>query len=112
MAPYTLAPDGGSEQREAGVEFGDLADDLESEAYPLTLEELLSSHGDEELVLGDETTTLREVLEPLGEDEYESPEEVKEAVLGMVGDEAVGRKGYSDRGGESPGEDDDPDESF
>ncbi len=93
------------------MEFGDLADELAAADYPLTLEELLSEHGDETLVLGDETTTLREVLEPLGEDEYASAEEVREAVIGMVGDEAVGRKRYSDRGGETPAEDDE-DESF
>lgn len=112
MSHDTTAHRDDTDDRELGVEFGDLGDELGSVDYPLSLEELLDEHGDAELVLGEETTTLREVLEPLGEDEYESAEEVNQAVLTMVDSEAVGREHYSDRGGTDAGEDTETDESF
>ena len=114
MANQTDTGDGGRE-REAGIEFGDLKDDLEAESYPMTLEELLAEHGDEELGVGDETVTLREVLEPLEEDTYESRDEVTQAVFNMVDRDAVGRQRYSDRGGTAPDEgggEDEEDDSF
>jgi len=44
--------------------------------------------------------------------EYESAEDVRQSITNMVGAEAVGRKGYSDRGGSMQGEIDEgaPDE--
>lgn len=86
------------ESREQGVEFGPLADDLENEEYPMSSEELMDAYGDRELDLQDGGQTLREILEPLGKATYESDEDVKQGVIGMVGDEAVGRKGETDRG--------------
>jgi hypothetical protein len=87
------------DNRKRGVEFGSLADDLESEAYPIDNEELLETYGDRELELQDGTQSLREVLELLGERTFDSAEEVTDAVVGMVGDDAIGRKYESDRGG-------------
>jgi hypothetical protein len=89
------------DSREQGVEFGSLADELETESYPIGKEELLGTYGDREIVLEDDTQSLREVLGPLGEDEFESADDVRQSVMTMVGDEAVGRKNYSDRGGET-----------
>ncbi|MFC7770871.1 MULTISPECIES: DUF5789 family protein [Salinirubellus] len=97
----TVTTDQNDDSREQGVEFGSLAEELEEEAYPIGKEELLDTYGDEEIVLEDDTQTLREVLEPLGEDEFESADDVRQSVMTMVGDEAVGRKNYSDRGGET-----------
>ena len=87
-----------NDDREQGIDFGEADDRLESASYPLTLDELLAEYGDAELVMGDETTTLREVLGPLGDDEYESAEEVRQAVFNMADREAVGRQRYTDRG--------------
>jgi hypothetical protein len=91
--------------REQGVEFGTLVDDLEDGSYPMSHDELLENYGDHEIVLMDQRTTLREVIGPEHEREYEDPESVRQAVFNMVGDDAVGREGYSDRGVNSPGED-------
>lgn len=88
------------DSRELGVEFGDLADDLESEDYPLSKEELLETYGDREVEMEDNTTTVRELIEPLGQDEFQDVEGLKQSMINMTGDEAVGRKGYSDRGGQ------------
>ena len=95
------------DDREQGIDFGRLDDELDAVAYPVTLDELLADHGDAELVMGDETTTLRAVLEPLGDDEYESADEVRQAVFNMADRDAVGRQRYTDRGESSPGEEDD-----
>lgn len=91
---------------EEGVAFGNLDAELEAHGFPIDHDELLSEFGDFELELtsGDDMT-LREVMEPLqGGDTYESVDEVHQAVLNMMPDEAVGRKGYSDRGGDTPTE--------
>ncbi|MDS0284622.1 DUF5789 family protein [Haloarcula onubensis] len=94
-----------SETREQGVEFGGLMDALEEHDYPTTQERLLEEYGDVELDLTDGEETLssalaeRELAEEQDTIEYESAGEVRQAVLNMVGDRAVGRTDYSDRGG-------------
>ena len=87
--------------REQGIEFGRLAEELEAESYPLSHEELLDRYGDYELVLVNGRTTVSEVLEPENQAEYDDAESVRQAIFSMVGDTAVGRKNYSDRGGTS-----------
>jgi len=110
--------DGGessSDSREQGVEFGGLMAELEAHDYPATQATLLEEHGDRELDLADGSETLqsvlaeREVPEEQDTITYESPDEVHQAVLNMVGDQAVGRTDYSDRGGSL---DDDSDQSL
>lgn len=103
-------PDPGSDDREMGIDFGDLNDDLESESYPMEKEALLDKYGDRTIDLSGEEETLESVLGPLNTDEFESASDVRSWVNNMVGDEAVGRKGYSDRGGEDQA--DETDESF
>lgn len=88
------------ETREQGVEFGSLAGDLESVNYPVETSGLLSDYGDRSVNLQDGSETLDEVLGPLDERTFDSPEDVMQTVIGMVGDQAIGRKNYSDRGGE------------
>lgn len=94
------------ESREQGIEFGSLAKELEAESYPLSHEKLIGRYGDHELELTDRSTALRDVLGPENEQEYEDTEGVRQAIFSMVGDDAVGRKGYSDRGGNPPEVDD------
>ena len=97
LVPFVTTDDN-SDTRDEGVEFGSLAKELEDEEYPIGKDELLETYGDEEIVLQDDTQTLREILGPLGQDEFESADDVHQSVMNMVGDEAVGRKNYSDRG--------------
>jgi len=93
------------ENREAGVELGDVQESLTNVEYPIGHDELLEAHGDEEIEMSGNTTTLEEVIGPLNEDEYRDYGEVEGAIMNMVGDEAIGRKNYSDRTPPAAGED-------
>ncbi len=94
--------------RTHGVEFGDLEEHLESQEYPTTAETLLDAYGDHELELPSGEASFSEVLEPYADEsdqQFSDAGEVRQAVLTMVGDEAVGETGYSDRGVDSEGDD-------
>jgi len=95
-----------SDNREAGIEFGDLAEELEQESYPLTKAELLERYGDRRLGEADGSTTLRDVLGQTGDDEYRDAEEVRQSIMNMIGDDAVGRTNYTDRGASDAGNED------
>ena len=97
--------------REQGVEFGPLAAELENTEYPIAKSDLLEAYGEYELQIQDANPTLDDLLEPIGETTYDSAREVVQEVVGMVGDEAIGRKGYTDRGG-MPSEDEKREESL
>lgn len=93
-----------SDNRDMGIEFGDLTTDLEAAEYPMSKEEVVAEFGDRELEHASGTTTVREVLEPLGREEFDGADAVHQAILNMVGREAEGRQRYSDRGGTTPDE--------
>lgn len=86
--------------REQGIEFGSLASDLADASYPLTHEELIGAFGDAEIELQDGATTVGEVLEHGVDRTYEDNEAVRQTIFNMVGEGAVGREDYTDRGGE------------
>jgi len=92
------------DNRELGLELGDVAEELASEEYPIGHDELLEKHGDETIEMAGNTTTLEELIGPLGEDEYQDYEQVEQAIMNMVSDEAIGRKNYSDRTPPATGE--------
>lgn len=87
-----------SDNRDRGVEFGALADDLADASYPMSTSELLEQYGDRELEHASGSVSLREVLPAELDREFEGVEDVHDAVLNMIGEAAVGREGYSDRG--------------
>lgn len=95
-----------SDTREMGIEFGDLADDLEAESYPLTKAELLDRYGGRRLGEADGSTTLRDVLDATGDRTFRDAEEVRQSVMNMIGDDAVGRSNYTDRGASDTGNED------
>lgn len=87
------------ESRKLGVEFGALNEELESHDYRATKAELVDTYGDRTLGLPDGETTFAAALEPFESDGgFGSAAEVRQAVLTMVGSDAVGRERYSDRG--------------
>ena len=96
--------EGEDDSRELGVELGDLREELQNHEYPTTSDELVAAYGDEEVELSGGTERLEELLGPLGDEKYESYEEVETAIMNMVGDAAIGRKNYSDRTPYAPGE--------
>lgn len=104
----------GDETREQGVEFGEFEKTMEEIDYPIDHEEVVEQHGDAELGLPDGETTLEEVLAPLEDDQqtYEDAGELETMIMNMVGDDAVGREGYSDRGDEAQQAEEDEQESF
>lgn len=90
-----------SDDRETGLEFGDLLDDLKSEEYPLSKAAVVDKYGDREVEHATGSATIREILGPEGDDEYQDFEEVHQTVFNMVGEEAVGREEYTDRSTDS-----------
>jgi len=94
--------------RELGVEFGDLGEELDAHEYPTTVETLVEEYGDHELELPSGEESFSEVLGPYTEEpdqQFTDAGEVRQAVLNMVGDGAVGETGYSDRGVDSEADD-------
>lgn len=94
---------------EEGVDFTDLEPVLEDLSYPITKEEFVEEHGDHSIErTSADPITVREVFEGTGEDTFESGREIRQAVLNLMPRDAVGREGYSDRGGseasDTPGE--------
>lgn len=92
------------DETEMGVDFGDLEEELENHDYPADTEELLDAYGDETVTFSEGEATFRELLEPTGDQEFDSEDDVRQMVFTMVGDEAIGRKNYSDRTPPAPGE--------
>lgn len=93
-----------SDNRDMGIDFGGLSEDLENEDYPITKEELLEKYGDRELEHAGGTTTVEEVVGPLGREEFDGQDAIHQSILNMVGKDAEGRERYSDRGGSTPNE--------
>ncbi|WP_135852268.1 DUF5789 family protein [Halorussus salinus] len=91
--------------RELGVEFGDLAALLDGHDYPATTQELTDDYGDRPVEHPGGAEEFGALLAP-SEDTYRSATEVRQAVLNAVGQGAVGRKGYTDRGAFSSTPDD------
>ena len=98
--------DDSTDDRQLGIDFGNLDDDLDRLDYPVTTVELLDAYGDRTLALESGTTTLAEALDPMGTQTFESSDAVREAIYTMVGDDAVGRTAYTDRGTGTPAEND------
>lgn len=91
--------------REEGVDFGEVNPTLEDLSYPITTDELVDQHGDLELGRTNaDPITIRELFEFMGEDTFESREEVRQMIMSQMPRESVGRRNYSDRGGTSPAE--------
>lgn len=74
-------------------------------SFPSTSTELVEAYGELEFELPNGVVTLGEVLEPLPEETFESADDARMAIYGALGEEAIGRKGYSDRDPTCPGED-------
>lgn len=97
-----------TEKRELGIRFGSLQMDLQAEAFPLTHAEFLNKYGEREVEHASGSTSIRELLEPLGDPEFESIDDIEQSILSMVDDGAIGRKYYTDRETSTRGLDSDP----
>lgn len=65
--------------------------------YPATTERLRAEYGDLRLEYPEGGERLADVLSQTGDDEFADATEAVHAVLGAVGQDAVGRVGYTDR---------------
>jgi hypothetical protein len=95
-----------TDEREHGLDFSAVQDELESLSYPVSTEELLDEYGDREIGTESGSQQLAEILGTGGGEEYQDPDDVHQSVLARVGESAEGRVGYSDRGGSEPDNDD------
>jgi hypothetical protein len=77
---------------------------FETHTFPTTTGELIDAHGNVEIQFPNGSTTLGEVLGRLPGEELETQEDAMMTIYGVLGEEAIGRKGYSDRDPTCPGE--------
>lgn len=64
--------------------LGDLDEALESQTYPITTDELVASHGDCQIETQGGTTSLEEVLAGTENQTYETADDVRNRVLGLI----------------------------
>lgn len=83
----------------------DAEDSFAGQTFPTETQQLIETCGEMTLELPNGENTLREVLSRMPDAEYETPEEAIQATYSALGEEAIGRKGYSDRNPRCPGED-------
>lgn len=95
-----------------------LRDQLDEElSFPIDAEGVVEEIGDEQITAPDveESETIEELLAGVGEDRYESVDELSQQLHSMLPDEYIGRKYYDDRSDDREGRDmreDDEDQSF
>lgn len=93
--------------RVEGVDFTNLNPVFEEISYPITADEFVAQHGDRRIErTSAEPITLRELFDPMGDDTFESTDEIRQMILTLMPSESVGRENYSDRGGSHPTETD------
>ena len=86
-----------------GMRLHGTGDDIASQTYPLTTDELVDAIGDGQLELADGTEPVADVLARFGDQTFHTPEEVEHTLQAGVCERAIGRKGYSDRDPTTPG---------
>ena len=84
------------------MKIGELHEYLESElSYSLSHSSVLDRIGAVEIDAPDrdETEQISAIIGNVGQESYDSSQELYETIIGNVGDEYIGRKFYDDRGG-------------
>jgi len=89
-------------------QVSDAEDSFASQTFPTTTEELIEECGDTELELQNGAEELGDVLDRVQVEEFDSAEDALQSTYGALGEEAIGRKGYSDRDPRCPGENHEP----
>ena len=64
--------------------LGDLDGALETQNYPTTTNELIKAYGDYEIETQDGTESLEEVLAPTDNQTYDSADDVRSRLLGLI----------------------------
>lgn len=93
--------------RNQGVNMADIDTLLEDVSYPVSADELVDRHGEQMIDRTNaEPISLRELLEPVDDEPFETPDDLKQMLMSLMPTESVGREEYSDRGGSLPKETD------
>lgn len=77
---------------------------LERQQYPATTSEIIAAHGNESVDLAEGSERLGDILTRMGEETFERPDDVFTAIRSGVCARGVGRRFYSDRDPDTPGE--------
>jgi hypothetical protein len=77
---------------------------LHAHTFPSTLSEFVGEHGDIEFELPNGAARLGDVLEIIPEETLQTERDARMTIYGTLGEDAIGRKGYSDRDPFQPGE--------
>ena len=64
--------------------FGNLEAELEDHDYPTTTDELVDAYGDAEIETRDGSETVGDVFGPVNDETYDSPDEVRNRIQGLV----------------------------
>lgn len=72
-------------------------DSFDTHSFPTTTAEFVDEHGHVELELPNGASTLEEVFDGLPEEKLHTEEDARLAMYNALGEDAIGRKGYSDR---------------
>lgn len=86
--------------------LSELQERLETDlTYPIDSTAVIDRIGDAQIDAPDtdDSETIASILEPLGPESFESPDELFTTIFGNVSDEFIGRKFYDDRGGDPLG---------
>ena len=86
------------------MRINDLLDHLNDASYPTTTERLVAELDDPELRLANGSDSLANAFARIQTDGLETPSDAKLAVLAGLDEDAIGRKGYTDRDPPVPGE--------
>lgn len=92
-------------QRSQGVNLDDVDAVTEAVDFPVTDDELVGDLGDRTIERTNaDPITLRELFEPVEDQTFETPDDLRQFLLSLMPADSVGREDYSDRGGELPEE--------
>jgi hypothetical protein len=80
-------------------------DSFATHSFPSTTAEFVEEHGHIELELPNGASTVADVFERLPNEQLTTEEDARLSIYSALGEEAIGRKGYSDRDATCPGED-------
>ena len=69
---------------DSGEQLGDLDEALETHDYPTTTDKLVEAHGDYEIETQGGTETLDEVLATTDNQTYDSADDVRRRLLGLI----------------------------
>jgi hypothetical protein len=100
------------ENHEQGVEFGSIESVFDEVSYPVAASRLVSEYGDREIGrTSADPIAIGDLFADVGDQSFDSDEELRQGMLNMMPADSVGRQRYSDRGGSEGNELTDEDET-